>query len=525
MQNNHSNPTYKLSGLISVLGLVALLAGLIIIVLLPDIRYAAWAMLLLGVLLLATAFVIDFKKVSSAITGKRGLFSTGTTVMASIFIGITLLVNAISIGNFHRFDVTGLSQFTLTSQTKDTLSQLEEPIQISIFTVPGDILGNAIRDFLSEYQNNTEELSLDTIDPEEHPDQARQYGITLYPTVVFKRQENVKLVSWQDIVVQLPNGEVSADMEHPFTSAILEVAGIAQKKLYFLTGHGESSIGTDYSSARQGLQDYLYKVGTLDLQLTPAIPEDATALIIAGPRRSLTSAEVTIIESFLENNGWLMVLLNPDSPPEYEQLFSAWGINIKDGTIIDPSSYLSPSIESPLVPRSRNMMGLSDTYFPGATAIIPQEEISELIIQQPLFFTSQDSWLEKDFDPSKEPEFDEGIDEKGPLAIGVLIAGVSEEEVSTEVPEATEITRMVIVGDSDFASNQHFYNGDNGNLFLNLVEVLTAGKELIEIERKVLPFRRLIVSQETANFINISSIALLPFLVLVMGGVIWWRRR
>ncbi|MBA7637695.1 hypothetical protein ES703_45341 [subsurface metagenome] len=138
---------------------------------------------------------------------------------------------------------------------------------------------------------------------------------------------------------------------------------------------------------------------------------------------------------------------------------------------------------------------------------------------------SQDSWLERDFDPSEAPEFDEEIDLKGPLTIGFLITTIPPDEAEEESPEVDEGTRLVVIGDSDFASNQHFYNGDNGNLFLNLVGLLTAGKELISIERKVLPFRRLVVGPEVANFINISSIGLLPLLVLVLGSIIWWRRR
>src|SRR3990170_1638804 len=115
----------SLSGLISLLGLLTLLVGLIVMVVLPAIRIAAWAILALGILLMASAFIIDFRRVSGAITGKRGKFSTGTTVMTSIFIGITLLVNAISIGGYHRFDATGLARFTLTSQTKDVLTKME----------------------------------------------------------------------------------------------------------------------------------------------------------------------------------------------------------------------------------------------------------------------------------------------------------------------------------------------------------------------------------------------------------------
>jgi len=298
-----------------------------------------------------------------------------------------------------------------------------------------------------------------------------------------------------------------------------------QKKVYFLTGHGESNISSDYSTAREGLLDNLYKVATLDLLVTPSIPEDCAALIIVGPQQSLASSEVEIIERYLENNGWLMILTNPESPPELKQLLSAWGVEIEDGIIIDPSSYVDPNKNTPIVPRTRNFFGLSETYFPGATAIIPQEEVAENIEILPLVWTSRESWLERDFDPREEPGFNEGVDLAGPFALGILIAAAPTDEAPGEPTEETKLTRLVVIGDSDFASNQHFYNGNNGDLFLNGVNMLTFGTELISIERKVLPFRRLVIGPKIANFIRISSMGLLPLLVLVAAGVIWWRRR
>jgi ABC-type uncharacterized transport system involved in gliding motility auxiliary subunit len=83
----------------------------------------------------------------------------------------------------------------------------------------------------------------------------------------------------------------------------------------------------------------------------------------------------------------------------------------------------------------------------------------------------------------------------------------------------------MVIGDSDFASNEHFYSGNNGDLFLYAVSSLTVGTEIVSIEHKVLPFRKLIVSPETERYINYSSIGLLPLLVLVIGGIVWWRRR
>lgn len=536
-----SSNVYRFSGLIAVLGLFTLLVAFIVMLLLPDIRLAAWGLLALGIILLATAFIIDFRRVSHAITGKRGRFSTGTTVMVSVFIGIILLVNFISIGSYHRFDLTGLAHFTLTSQTKDVLSKLETPVQALCFFVPNDQygIGSYATNLLAEYQKYTDQLSVEFIDPDEHPDQAKQYSITQYQTVVFETQLGRRLVSPQEMV-QIGTDQqgkpqiVGVEAEHAFTSAILEVTGTIQKKVYFLTGHGEADINSNYSYAKKGLQDNLYQVDTLDLATNPSIPEDAAALIIAGPQEPIPTEELVIIAKYLVNSGPALILVDPSSSPEIKVLLSLWGVVTGNGTVIDPSSYATPDIDSPRVPMARNAFGLSTIYFPGATPIIPFPEYvptenattgevfwtseNSSIQMKMLLWTSNDSWVEKNFDPNKKPEFNEGTDMKGPLALGFLI-------FTPPSSEGKPGAALIVIGDSDFASNQHFYNASNGDLFLTAVNWLTAGKELISIDRTVLPFRRLVITPGETNFINYSSIGLMPLLVLVVGSIIWWRRR
>jgi ABC-type uncharacterized transport system involved in gliding motility auxiliary subunit len=82
-----------------------------------------------------------------------------------------------------------------------------------------------------------------------------------------------------------------------------------------------------------------------------------------------------------------------------------------------------------------------------------------------------------------------------------------------------------VIGDSDFASNRHFRNGNNSDLFLNAINWLAEGEEIISVDRKVLPLRRLIMNPEETRFLHFSSIGLLPLILLVIGAVVWWRRR
>jgi ABC-type uncharacterized transport system involved in gliding motility auxiliary subunit len=542
------------TGLIALLGLASLFIGWILAFILPQLRVVSWSILTIGAMLLITAFLLDYRRVGKAITSRQGRFSTGATVMISVFVGIILLINAISYSNHARFDVTGLAQYTLTSQTKDTLGELDEEVEIIKFFVPDDPSGGAsyATSLLDEYENYTDKLNVREIDPEERPDQARAYGIVEYQewffsqyglpaqTVVFVGDAGQRVVGLVSILIEA---------EHAFTSAILEVTGTVQKVVYFSTGHGEVDISdttaTGYSIASGGLRDNLYRTAQINLLTTGTVPVDATVLIIAAPQEPLTNVEREIVQDYLDRNGRLMILVNPGSAEDFDWLLSPWGLETEQGFIWESGdSFAAPNRDSPLVPSLRNYFGLTALYFPGATSISSPLEGYVLInlgteeepqpvwlgkektmTLSPVAITSEASWLENS-GSSVEPEFDEDVDIKGPLNLGFFIASISIDTSGEELVIVPDGPRLVVIGDSDFAANKHFLNGNNKELFLNSVEYfLSQGTELISIDRKVLQPRRFLISAEATSFITISSIGLMPLLLLVAGVIIWWRRR
>jgi len=542
------------AGLIALLGLVSLFTGWILTFVLPELGVVSWSILAVGAVLIIAALVLDYRRVGKAITSRQGRFGTGATVMVSVFIGIILLVNAISYANYQQWDITGLSQYVLTSQTKDILAELDEEIEIIKFFVPDDRSGGAssATSLLDKYEIYTNKLNVREIDPEERPDQAREYGIVKYQeaflsvfgfpaqTIVFVGDAGQRMVGLESILFEA---------EHAFTSAILEVTGTVQKVAYFTTGHGEVDIydtsATGYSFAGKGLRDNLYQTASINLLTTDTVPEDATVLIIAAPQEPLSNVEREIIQDYLQRDGRLMILVNPGSPENFEWLLLSWGLEIEQGFIWESGdSFAAPNRDSPLVPSLRNFFGLTALYFPGATSISSplegyilvdlgtEEEPRPIWLSEektmtlsPVAITSEDSWLENS-GSSVEPEFDEDVDIEGPLNLGFFIASVSVDASGEELVIELDGPLLVVIGDSDFAANNHFLNGDNKDLFLNSVEYfLSQGTELISIDRKVLQPRRFLPSAAEARFINISSIGLLPLLLLIAGIIVWWRRR
>ena len=487
-------------------GFGSILLGWILMFVLPGSSLFAWIIIVAGAALLGAAVVVDFARLRGALASGSGRFGMSTTLAISLFLGIVLLANAISVNRYHRFDFTGLSQFTLTSQTKKVLEDLEEDVEIVQFFTPSvpPVVSSYARDLLSEYEVHSNRIAIREIDPEVQPDQARRYGLdrsgVVLGSVIFIGEFGRR---------QVLGPQITAEAEHSFTSAILEVSGTKQRKVYFVVGHGEQSVQLEYTSARNGLRDNLFDVGQTDL-MTP-IPEDAATVVIAGPRQPLSTSQTEIIRDFVEAGGRLLLLLDPNPPRMYRDLVTEWWIEIDDGTLIDPSSHVAPHPENPLVPRERNAFQFGDVFFTGATAILPKESPPDSVKVNALVWTSPEAWQEKTTTEIAEASRDSEAEAKGPLAIGVLLE--------------KEESRIVVIGDSDFAANANFQNGGNSALFLTTVNWLTAGEEIISIDRKVLVTRRLLLNPEQARFLHISSIGLLPFFLLIGAAVVWWRRR
>lgn len=507
----------KSSGL-SMLGLGVIAFGWILMFVLPTTRFFAWIIVGIGVVVLAAGVVVDFRRMRRALAGGKGRFGVGTSVAVSLFLGIVLVVNAISVSQYHRFDFTGLDQYTLSSKTKEALAGLETDVEVVTMFTPS--VSVTVRDYarnlLDEYLVHSDSISVRHVDPELEPDVARRYGLdqsdARVGVVIFRGVEGER---------RIRGPRVTAEAEHAFTSAILEVTGTSRKTVYYVTGHGEQPLATEYSAAEEGLLDNLFEVEQIDLDRAGTIPEDAAALVIAGPRGPLAPSERALLDDYLANDGSMLLLLDPDPPADFRALVAEWGVRVESGTIIDPESFVAPFRTSPLVDESRNAFRVGATVFAGATAMLPSDARPEGVQIEPIAWTTERAWLEQTSEPGDEAAFDEDSERAGPLAIAVAVAAGSADISSP----ADATTRIVVAGDSDFAGDRNFRNAGNSAFFLTAINWLTAGEELIQIDRRPLVTRRLLLTPEQARFLHFSSIGLLPLLMLIAAGYVWWRRR
>jgi ABC-type uncharacterized transport system involved in gliding motility auxiliary subunit len=484
---------------------------------LPDLYVQLGAAL--TVLALLAAILLDPGLVRRALTGRQARYGGNALVISLAFLGILVVVNYLAYANPVRADLTEDQDFSLAPETRLLLSELQAPAHLIGFYSP-DSRGSqeSLQPILDAYRIYSDGLvTYEFVDPVADPLAAREYGVTRDGSLVVAIGDASEVVAFPS--------------EQEITSALVRLANPEDRKVYFLIGHGERDIeetgDSGFSEVRSALEAKNYDVATLNLLVDPQIPEDALAVVVAGPTLPLTAEEGQLLSTYLDGGGALVLLQQPrvetrfgdTADPLETYLSQTWGITPADDLVIEPRSqnfifaiafsYADHAITS----RMQNLAA----YFPAARSLTVTPLADASVSQTSLAFSSEYAWGETDLgflDTQSQPEFDEANDTAGPLALAAVAENL------------TARSRVVVIGDSDFASNQYFYQLGNGDLIVNSIDWAAGQENLISLTPKPAT-QRLVVppSTQVMALIVLTTVGLMPGSVVVLGVWVWWTRR
>ena len=152
-------------------------------------------------------------------------------------------------------------------------------------------------------------------------------------------------------------------------------------------------------------------------------------------------------------------------------------------------------------------------------SILPGEEMPNTIRLIPLARTTILSCVTMDVDVKTCP----GL---SPTLLIPAMAVQASAAINEEPAEnASREGRLVVFGDTDFASNYHLYSLSNTDLLLNSVNWLTEDVSLASVRPKPITFRQIVVTSREMQVIRGLGWFLLPVVMTLLAGVAWWRRR
>jgi ABC-type uncharacterized transport system involved in gliding motility auxiliary subunit len=269
----------------------------------------------------------------------------------------------------------------------------------------------------------------------------------------------------------------------------------------------------------------------------------------------------------LKSGGKLLVLLEPDSTNSIKPFLAGFGVAWqKSKAVLELNPLQQLARGNPLTPIvvsydagheiTREMK--QPTLFPVATVVEKTKETPKDMTATSLMSTSSRSF-EVHFAGSRV-NVNQNTDRKGPLSLGVAVSGIVKAEAAAEqkptqpaaeqkptqpaevsekeksgaqtakTEEAVEKKkdgefRLVVLGDSDFASNGGRGFGLNADLFDNTLSWLAQEEDLISIRPRSTDLSQFEITEQRTRYILLSSVAGAPLIMGILGLAVWVSRR
>jgi ABC-type uncharacterized transport system involved in gliding motility auxiliary subunit len=480
------------------------------------------AHLLIGLGLLVYAGVRSFGRIGEITGSSTARGGANVLVQTAILLGIAGVLAWLSVRHPIHWDWTEAEQHSLTQGTLDSLAAIPENQIVEVYAFYTRGGERPAKRALDKYEYASPRVKVKYFDPNERPDLAQKFQIA--------SQEGVVVVC--NGPCETAKGTVKAvDVSEQSLTRAIRQAVSAQKKIYFLKGHGEArpsdEKGPGASAVRSGLEDENITVEELLLANAEAVPADASAVIVAGPDRALQDRELELLDRYLQAGGSLLVMADPTLTTNLEAQLAKWGVALEPEIIVEQQLQLfaGPQLGvQPVVtsygahPVTEKLEG-QPTVFRLARPVRKVDGSDANLVD--LATTSAESWGETDVQgllASKPVGLDAAVDRAGPLAIAVA------REFSP--PEGkTRGARLVVVGDSDFMRNRYVTQMYNGDLFLNMTSWLTGSEDFATIDRKRPRVASLNMTIEQFADFRFLALFALPEAILLLGVINWWRRR
>ncbi|MBW4433492.1 MAG: Gldg family protein [Pelatocladus maniniholoensis HA4357-MV3] len=488
--------------------------------------------------------------------GRRSTQAGTNALVASLAVlAILGLINFFASRYEFRADLTETKLFTLAPESKELVQNLKQPVKVWVFDVtqnPQD------RELLESYQKQNSQFKFEYADPQAKPGLTEKFGVKDFGEVYLESGEKKQLVQVVNVSDRLS--------EIKLTNSLQQISSTSTTKVYFLQGHGEHQLSAGEGAifqASQALSNKNYTTAPLNLISQSTVPSDANVLVVAGPKRELFDTEVKALQNYLNQGGNLVLMIDQGTDPKIDSLLTQWGVKLDNRLAIDVSGNVSlgPAVpivteygQHPITKDFGNGISFYRLARPVNTTPVPDVEATKLLITKPY----PNTWAESDLN-NENLEFNEGKDLKGPLTLGVALTrklpastkatpsptptispeaetkpsptpstSVSPSVSPSPTPSNSTVTesRMVVIGDSDFATDNSFTQQLNGDVFLNSVNWASQqDRQPLSIRPKEAKNRRINLTGLQANILAVSSLLILPLIGFAVAVLLWWLRR
>ncbi|MGH7993676.1 MAG: Gldg family protein [Limisphaerales bacterium] len=478
--------------------------------------------------------------------GRRWKIGFDAVVRTALVLAVVVMINYLGGVFTERFYLSSQTRIKISPRTVDVLRSMTNHVIVTLYdNTQDDDLYPTILSLLNAYHAVNPNISIRTVDYVRDAGEAEkikaQYKLNS-PTdknlIIFDCGGGrlPKIVPGDALakytLEEVPNEKEREFRKKPvaffgemmFTSTLLTLENSKPFEACFLQGHGEPSLtdsgDTGYLKFAAVLAQNYIQLKPLALLGDNPVPDDCNLLIVAGPRTLFSNPELQKIDQYLSQGGRLFVLLDYSSiqhPTGLEDILRHWGVNVGNDVVQDPQRTISGS-------------DVEVYNFSQHPVVDPLTGLGlELILPRPV---SRINWQNPPADAPTVNELafsgpDSGLmNERGlPPRAYPLMAAVEQNQVKG-LATTHGGCRMVVAGDSLFLDNHYIDGGANRDFAGYAVNWLLDRPTLLKGigPRPVVEFR-LMMTRQQQNRVRWLLLGALPGGVLMLGGLVWLRRR
>ncbi len=265
---------------------------------------------------------------------------SSSVVSVIILFGILVMMNAISIRNFFRLDLTSSKMYSLSEASKNIVSSIEDKVLVKAFFTPDlpspyNTTYRYLRDMLEDYRAYSKgHLDYEYIDPGSEEALEKEAQSFRLPQHEFRTVANDKFEAkmgymgvafiYGDKKETIPFVGNVDNLEYEITSLINRITSDRLPKL------GITSTGIEGQQVTtQGFYEALgQNFNILPLNLDEPIDVDFDGVFLLSPRAPLTEWQLFNLDQYIMNNGKVAIFANSYEMLREQGIFSMRSLNL-----------------------------------------------------------------------------------------------------------------------------------------------------------------------------------------------------
>lgn len=461
-----------------------------------------------------------------------GYSVAATAIVLAIAIAFNVLAGALPV-QYTQLDITSNGRYSLSSETKQILSNLESEVTIYWLVQSGQE-DSTLSLLLDQYESRSDLLTVQKKDPDVYPTFAQQYTSETVSnnSLIVVSGDQSRYVAYSDLYeydysnyYTTGTYDINFTGESELTSAISYVLSDDLPKLYVLTGHGEDTLSSDFESA---VEHENIEVEELSLLTSESVPEDADAVLIYNPDSDISAEEAEMLLEYLQAGGNLLLIADPPedgSLENLEGLMAEYGVSAVEGVVIEGDQshyawgtpyYLLPDYGTHDITEPLSEEGYY-VLLPLAQGLLVSDDLRDGLTVTELLTTS-DSAYSKTAGYSITTYEKEDGDIDGPFALAVAVTDTVDDETETKLVWVSSGSLL-----DDQTNSQ--VSGGNQDFFLNALNWMFDQEDSISIHAKSISYSYLTIDSATSSLLTVIVVAIIPLIYLGAGITVWLRRK